>query len=101
MQEHNGVIEVFQRPGGGTRFHLEFPGVRKAGQCLKLRCAEERQAVTTKARVLVVDDESEIRESLELLLNMEGYSVRSRAQCHRGRQEARCSSFTTWCCSMS
>ena len=29
MQEHNGVIEVFQRPGGGTRFHLEFPGVRK------------------------------------------------------------------------
>jgi signal transduction histidine kinase len=29
MQEHNGAIEVFQRPGGGTRFHLEFPGVRK------------------------------------------------------------------------
>src|SRR5262249_15856827 len=30
MQEHNGAIEVFQRPGGGTRFHLEFPAVRKA-----------------------------------------------------------------------
>jgi PAS domain S-box-containing protein len=29
MQEHNGVIEVFQRSGGGTRFHLEFPAVRK------------------------------------------------------------------------
>ena len=29
MQEHNGVIQVFQRPGGGTRFHLEFTGVRK------------------------------------------------------------------------
>ncbi len=28
MQEHNGVIEVFPRPGGGTRFHLEFPGVQ-------------------------------------------------------------------------
>ncbi|HEY3837529.1 MAG TPA: ATP-binding protein [Bryobacteraceae bacterium] len=28
MQEHNGAIEVFQRPGGGTRFHLEFPAVR-------------------------------------------------------------------------
>ena len=36
---------------------------------------EERQALSTKARVLVVDDESEIRESLELLLNLEGYSV--------------------------
>jgi two-component system NtrC family sensor kinase len=30
MQEHNGAIEVFPRPGGGTRFHLEFPGVRKS-----------------------------------------------------------------------
>jgi two-component system, NtrC family, sensor kinase len=29
MQEHNGAIEVFQRAGGGTRFRLEFPGVRK------------------------------------------------------------------------
>ncbi len=37
--------------------------------------AEERQSTDTKARVLVIDDESEIREGLELLLNMEGYSV--------------------------
>jgi signal transduction histidine kinase len=29
MQEHNGSIEVFPRPSGGTRFRLEFPGVRK------------------------------------------------------------------------
>src|ERR1051325_2160133 len=36
---------------------------------------EERQATATKARVLVIDDESEIREGLELLLSMEGYSV--------------------------
>src|SRR5579862_5219695 len=37
--------------------------------------AEERQTVTSRARVLVIDDESEIREGLELLLSMEGYSV--------------------------
>jgi DNA-binding NtrC family response regulator len=36
---------------------------------------EERQATNTKARVLVIDDESEIREGLELLLSLEGYSV--------------------------
>jgi signal transduction histidine kinase len=29
MQEHNGSIEVYPRPAGGTRFRLEFPGVRK------------------------------------------------------------------------
>ena len=32
---------------------------------------EEKQSIATKARVLVIDDESEIRESLELLLSME------------------------------
>ncbi len=25
IQEHGGAIQVFSRPGGGTRFHLEFP----------------------------------------------------------------------------
>ncbi|MDQ6708036.1 MAG: ATP-binding protein, partial [Acidobacteriota bacterium] len=30
VQEHFGTIEVFPRPGGGTRFHVELPVVRKA-----------------------------------------------------------------------
>ena len=25
FKEHGGAIQVFSRPGGGTRFHLEFP----------------------------------------------------------------------------
>ena len=36
---------------------------------------EDRKSITTKGRLLVIDDESEIREGLELLLTMEGYSV--------------------------
>jgi DNA-binding response OmpR family regulator len=31
----------------------------------------------SKGSILIVDDESEIREGLELLLNMEGYSTSS------------------------
>jgi len=27
IQEHGGAIKVYSRPGGGTRFHLEFPSV--------------------------------------------------------------------------
>jgi two-component system, NtrC family, sensor kinase len=27
IQEHGGAIKVFSQPGGGTRFHLEFPSV--------------------------------------------------------------------------
>ncbi len=30
VREHGGVIEVESQPGEGTRFHLEFPAVRKA-----------------------------------------------------------------------
>jgi len=30
MQEHGASIEAISRPGEGTRFHLEFPAVRKA-----------------------------------------------------------------------
>jgi response regulator RpfG family c-di-GMP phosphodiesterase len=33
--------------------------------------------MSSKGSILVVDDESEIREGLELLLNMEGYSTSS------------------------
>ena len=27
IQEHGGAIKVFNQPGGGARFHLEFPSV--------------------------------------------------------------------------
>ena len=30
MQEHGASIEAISRPGEGTRFHLEFPAIRKA-----------------------------------------------------------------------
>jgi len=39
------------------------------------RRSEERYPVDSRGRVLVVDDEAEIRESLEVLLGSEGYSV--------------------------
>src|SRR5579872_3024344 len=37
--------------------------------------ARDRMPAASKGRVLVVDDEAEIRESLEALLDMEGYEV--------------------------
>jgi hypothetical protein len=32
IQEHAGTIEVFSRPGGGTRFHIELPWSKAAAR---------------------------------------------------------------------
>src|SRR4051812_13294608 len=37
--------------------------------------ARDRQSTAPKARILIIDDEVEIRESLEALLTSEGYDV--------------------------
>jgi DNA-binding NtrC family response regulator len=45
------------------------------------------QAISAKGRILVVDDEPDIRESLELLLGGEGYSVDLAANAAEGLQQ--------------
>src|SRR5208282_1032529 len=44
-------------------------------------------ATATKGRVLVIDDEVEIRESLEALLDMEGYEVELAANAAEGERK--------------
>jgi DNA-binding NtrC family response regulator len=41
----------------------------------ELATAESTTAITPKGRILVVDDEGDIRESLDALLSLEGYAV--------------------------
>src|SRR5262249_45550468 len=52
---------------------------------------DEVSAETEKGNILVVDDEADIRESLETLLGLEGYSVDSAQNAAEGmsRLEAR------------
>ena len=61
IKEHAGKIEVRSTPGKGTSFRLEFP--------------RRGKPFMPKGSILVVDDETEIREGLELLLESEGYGV--------------------------
>ena len=69
----------------------------EAGECLK-RSGEEQTVSTAKGKVLVIDDEADIRESLDALLSLEGYEVDWRPM----RRKARSGwnrTFTIWFCS--
>ncbi len=49
--------------------------------------------------MLIIDDEAAIRESLETLLEMEGYDVQSAATADEGMSADRQTAPTTWFCS--
>src|SRR5665213_417255 len=53
----------------------DIPGIGSPAGEANTGTTRERQGAATKARILVIDDEIEIRESLEALLTSEGYDV--------------------------
>jgi len=55
--------------------------------------APSSTVIESKGNVLVVDDESDIRESLEVLLGSEGYAVDLAQNATKWSRAA-----TTWCC---
>ena len=77
IQEHAGKIRVDSQPGRGTTFIMEFPHDQKGSQCLKPQLSWPAIVATIRlpGSVLIIDDEAAIRESLQTLLEFEGYSV--------------------------
>ena len=74
VREHGGNIEVESRPGAGSRFQVEIPSGKKAGACLT-SCLPTPQFPHFPNRILVIDDEADIRESLETLLTWKATCV--------------------------
>ena len=77
IQEHAGKIRVDSAPGQGTTFHGISHG-QKGSQCLKQlvsRYLAGRDEFASPGTVLIIDDEAAIRESLQTLLEFEGYTV--------------------------
>ena len=100
IQEHAGNIRVESRPGEGTTFTLDFPLLRSGRQSMSELAISDvtiipRRSASQSAypspsqsapqstpqsagRILIIDDEAEIRESLETLASTRGLHRRCR-----------------------
>ncbi|MFL5456221.1 MAG: response regulator, partial [Myxococcales bacterium] len=86
MQTHQGAITVESVAGRGTTFALFLPMAEVAPPQPEQGAAPEQLAPSRPLRVLIADDERNVRLSLGLLLRTSGHEV---IECANGEQALR------------
>ena len=72
VRRHGGDLSIHSRPGEGTRVRFKLP---IAGGGVRRRPASPDDAVTSPLRILVVDDEREVRDVVAEILGSQGHEV--------------------------
>ena len=75
VRGHKGAIQVGSRPGRGTTFRVFFPAKPKPATAAASPDAPVPGARTRSGLILLVDDESGVRETASKLLSRMGYQV--------------------------
>ena len=76
VHQHGGAITVESGSGAGATFRVFLPGTRRR-PADETKVAEAK--VVTSGRILVMDDENSLRETVRMALEHEGYTVETAA----------------------
>jgi two-component system, cell cycle sensor histidine kinase and response regulator CckA len=79
VQECGGGIDVASAPGAGTTFTIRFPHAEPAPRSAEAPRSESEPLPPAGGRILLVEDEDDVRAMAEEALELEGYTVTSAA----------------------
>jgi signal transduction histidine kinase len=93
-QEHGGDLILAPDTGRGASFSLRLPQADAAsGAALRLLGPDEAAELVVPQKILVVDDEASVRETLVAQLGLLGSRVDSAANVHEAQRLLRTSSY--------
>jgi PAS domain S-box-containing protein len=75
IKSHRGIIDVESEPGSGTAFHIYFPIKELMRQPPEPVVQKTREAAGGSETILLVEDETLLREMAKLVLVSKGYTV--------------------------
>lgn len=84
VRQHKGWLEVDSEVDQGTEFRIYLPRVEKAKPKSKLSPDSQKANVKGNETVLVIDDDDNVRKSIELMLSSLGYKIISASSGHEG-----------------
>ena len=74
VMQNEGHIQVYSKPGEGTRFSVYFPVAKGQARCLQPQAKSKGEYSGTEM-ILLVEDEDSIRQISRRLLTQKGYTV--------------------------
>ncbi|HEY5995672.1 MAG TPA: response regulator, partial [Candidatus Deferrimicrobiaceae bacterium] len=75
VKNHGGYIDVESPPGCGAVFKLYFPYTERAEKAAEERSAGSLVLGTARGRILLIDDQDEVRDVCSAMLGTLGYEV--------------------------
>ncbi len=84
VERHRGTISVESAPGAGTLIRIELPDRRVSDTALQPSDSSADVPVSSPLRILIVDDDDDVREPLRRYLEHAGHVVLTASDAHQG-----------------